>query len=274
MWQQATTGAMIWEAALSHCAALSLAGYGDWHLPNRRELRSIVECDTFNPTIDTDIFPDTVSGCYWSSTTTTYANDPSSAWYIKFSLGLANWGNKSSFSGYVRAVRGGQNRVFGHLFILAPAQGSRWDIGSSVPITWETQDIPGNVKISISRQGGNDGTFETIAETTENDGTYDWTVTGSLSCNCVLKIEPLTDPSKATTQSLFTIASTTPPIATISGVPESPTNQTGAFLNVGGDAIISGVPDSPTQQTEVTLTINGPGVTHYKYKLDAYIICF
>jgi len=34
-------------------------------------------------------------------------------------------------------------------------------------------------------------------------------------------------------------------------------------------ATISGVPVSPTQQTEVTLTINGPGVTHYKYKIDA-----
>ncbi len=110
-----------------------------------------------------------------------------------------------------------------------------------MPITWETQDISGNVKISVSHQGGKDGSFETIEESTENDGTYDWTVTGPISCNCVLKIEPLDDLSNGTTQGLFTIL----PTATISGLPDSPTNQTDVTLTVGGESIIS-----------------------YKYKLD------
>jgi len=72
-------------------------------------------------------------------------------------------------------------------------------------ISWDPLDITGEVRISISRQGGKDGTFETIVESTENDGRYDWTVTKPGSVNCVLKIEPLSDPSKVTTQKLFTI---------------------------------------------------------------------
>ena len=61
MWQQATEGSMNWEAAISHCEALSLAGYDDWRLPNRRELRSIVDYSRYNPTIDTAVFPGTLS---------------------------------------------------------------------------------------------------------------------------------------------------------------------------------------------------------------------
>ena len=244
MWQQVTDGIKYWwDATFSHCEALSLAGYDDWRLPNQRELHSIAEHETFNPSINTDIFPDTGSTNYWSSTSVP-SHLAHIAWFVDFYYGNRGWSDKSH-SSYARTVRGGQNRLLGHLVVLAPAQGSRWDTGSSICITWETQDIPGNVKISISRQGGKEGTFETIAESTENDGIYHWTVSGPVSCNCVLKIEPLDDPSKATTQSLFTIASTTPPTATISGIPDSSTNQTDATLTVGGESIIS-----------------------YKYKLD------
>ena len=242
MWKQASDGTMNWQSALSYCESLSFAGFSDWRLANHREHRSIVDYNTCNPAIDTDVFADTMSSYYWSSTTR--ARYTGSAWSVGFYYGNDGGGSEFSYY-YVRAVRGGQNRILGHLVILIPAQGSRWDIGSSIPITWEIQDIPGNVKISVSRQGGKDGTFETIAEGTENDGTYEWTVNGPVSCNCVLKIEPLDDPSKATTQSLFTIASTTLPTAVISGVPDSPINHTDATFTVGGESIIS-----------------------YKYKLD------
>ncbi len=44
MWQQADDGvARDWEGAISYCEALSLAGYDDWHLPNAKELQSIVD---------------------------------------------------------------------------------------------------------------------------------------------------------------------------------------------------------------------------------------
>jgi len=124
-----------------------------------------------------------------------------------------------------------KNQILGHLFINTPGQASGWDIGNSMAITWDTQNISGNVKISISRQGGKDGTFEIIAENTVNDGSYDWTVTGSASVNCVLKIEPLSDISKGTTQGLFTIYGPPPTVTT--GPATSITSNSATFKRDG-----------------------------------------
>lgn len=88
----------------------------------------------------------------------------------------------------------------------SPAQGDIRFIGETLPIRWETRGMPGNVAISISRRGGKAGTFETIASETPNDGAHDWTVAGSVSFNCVLKITPASDPSRGTVQGLFSIA--------------------------------------------------------------------
>ena len=243
MWQQGTIGPINWNAALEYCENLTLAGYGDWHLPNQKELRSIADYTKRGPAIDTVHFPDTLSSDYWSSTTS--ANGSGSAWNMYFTSGNDYYYWYKSNANYVRATRGGQNQVAGHLHITNPVQGSKWNVGDSMPITWDSQSISGDVEISISRQGGKSGTFETIIASTENDGAYDWTVTGPISANCALTIEPLTDPSKGTTQSLFTIASTTAPTATILSAPVGATNQTTATLTISGDSIIS-----------------------YKYKLD------
>ena len=217
MWQEETADEMTWEEAITYCEDLSLGGYTDWRLPNRNELQSIVDYSEYNPAVDTNAFPDTMSSDYWSSTTNADLTD--NAWLVNFNYGyvytvhawiaiLYNGGvshDGKSDSYYVRAVRGGQNWSLGYLVISAPEQGATYEIGSEQTITWRTQDIPGNVKISLSRQAGKDGTFETITESTENDGSYTWTVTGPESANCMLKIEPLSDTSKATTQGLFNV---------------------------------------------------------------------
>jgi len=137
---------------------------------------------------------------------------------------------------HARSVRGGQDRLPDHLIISSPFQASTWNAGSLMSVTWDTREITGNVRISLSREGGRDGTYQTLAETTENDGSYEWTVTEPGSVNCALKIEPLNDPSKGTTQGLFTIL---PVPATVSGTPPSPTNQTDATLLVSGYAVVS-----------------------------------
>ena len=153
--------------------------------------------------------------------------------------------NYSPNAYYVRAVRAGQPRLLDHLIISSPVQGSIWNAGDTLPITWDTSGMSGTAAISISRQGGKTGTFETIIASTENDGAYNWTVTGPGSVNCVLKIEPAVDPTKGTTQGLFSIVPADGAVAEISGTPDDPTNETGAELTVSGD-----------------------GVTHYKYKLN------
>ena len=243
MWQKiGSESGMTWESAMTHCNGLTLASYSDWRLPIREELHSIVDHNVWEPAINTNYFPDTASLNYWSSST--LAQNTDLAWRVRFHYGTGFYDLKSD-SDYVRAVRGGQNQISGHLLISIPNQGSTWNLGDEMNISWDTQSISGNVKISISRQGGKTDTFETIVESTENDGSYNWTVTGQISTNCALKIEPLSDPSKGTMQSLFSIASATAPSATISGAPVGYTNQANADITIAGQSIIS-----------------------YKYKLD------
>jgi hypothetical protein len=80
------------------------AGLNDWRIPNVRELQSIVDYGVLFPSIDPALGP--TAGFYWSSTT--FATDPPSAWYVGFDTGttLASAKNGPLF---VRAVRGGPN---------------------------------------------------------------------------------------------------------------------------------------------------------------------
>ena len=202
MWQQATNGSMDWDAAISHCERLTLAGYEDWRLPNRREMRSIVDYSKHGPVIDTAYFPGTLSSYYWSSTTLGYYGG--GAWDVDFSNGH-DYDNSKSNDYYVRAVRAGQSRLLDHLIISSPVQGSVWKLGDVFPIRWDTAGLGGNVVISLSRQGGKSGSFTVLAAATANDGIYDWTVTGDTSPNCMLKIVPAVDTGKETVQGLFQV---------------------------------------------------------------------
>ncbi len=202
MWQQETDIQADWESALDYCEALSLAGHDDWRLPIINELQSIQDYSLYNPSVDTTVFPGAMPAPYWSATPHVAS---SVAWISDLYFGYINDKDKP-VSNYALAIRGGQNRLLDHLVILAPKQAARWDIGTLQTIVWDAAGISGNVKISLSREGGKSGTFETIAESTPNDGSFTWTVAGPESFNCALRIEPIDDPAKGTTQSLFTIA--------------------------------------------------------------------
>ena len=60
-WQQA----FAWAADSN---ANSTYGYSDWRLPNIKELGSIVDFGSAKPAINQNIFPNTASGPYWTST--------------------------------------------------------------------------------------------------------------------------------------------------------------------------------------------------------------
>jgi hypothetical protein len=199
MWQQATDGQGTWINALSYCEGLELGGYTDWRLPTPKELLSIVDFSRHFPAINTTFFPGTQLSPYWSATT--LAHSTSHGRQVIFSYGHVDSGFKSA-SYDLRAVRGGQNRLLDHLVIFSPVQGSTWLCSQTMPITWDTAGLGGTVEISLSRDGGK--TF-TLLDTAENSGDYSWVVTGPESVNCVLKLTPLDDPSKETSQSLFSI---------------------------------------------------------------------
>jgi len=75
---------MTWEEALaflSQMNAAGLAGYQDWHLPNRRELFSLIDHARINPAVArSDIFENIFHGYYWTSTSC--ARLPAQAWYV------------------------------------------------------------------------------------------------------------------------------------------------------------------------------------------------
>jgi hypothetical protein len=203
MWQRNTFDSQLdWHQALIHCENLSFAGYNDWRLPTIKELRSIVDFNNINPAINGSIFSDTRSEKYWTSTSSHQYND--NAWSLNFSYGVYNDYSKSSLY-YVRAVRGGQQLSNDSVIIQSPKQGSIWKMHDTIPITWDSNEISGNVNILISRQGGQEGTFVLIAENIENDGSYSWEATGDGSVNCVLKIESVSEPEKMNVIGLFSI---------------------------------------------------------------------
>ena len=104
-----------WVAALNEA---KFAGYGDWRIPNVRELQSIVDYGLVDPAIDFAFSTGGTGGCmpplpnpgvreegnYWSSSS--QRGILNNAWQVSFFLGIVN--STGMFSqGYVRAVRGG-----------------------------------------------------------------------------------------------------------------------------------------------------------------------
>jgi len=85
-------------------AAIKALGEG-WRLPTRGELESILDLSRYDPAIDTDKFPDTKSGYYWTSTPC--ALNDAAVWVVGFGYG----GVTDSYrylSACVRAVRSSQ----------------------------------------------------------------------------------------------------------------------------------------------------------------------
>ena len=111
VWQQEVGNGgvgMSWCDSLSYCAGLELAGHDNWRLPNVKELQSIIDYERAGFAID-PIFE--WSGAtasapreYWSSTT--YTDNPGSAWYVGIYGGkILNARKHRSY--VVRAVRDG-----------------------------------------------------------------------------------------------------------------------------------------------------------------------
>ncbi|MFO8049627.1 MAG: DUF1566 domain-containing protein, partial [Desulfosudaceae bacterium] len=89
-------------------------GFTDWRLPTRLELTGLVDYSQHWPTINTVFFPYTTYDYYWSSFL--YADSATGAWAVEFLNGYESICNKTD-SYRVRAVRGDQPEVSGHLVI-------------------------------------------------------------------------------------------------------------------------------------------------------------
>ncbi len=98
-----------WQKAKKYCQELTLGGYNDWKLPNKKELNAIRTKNSsksskgYTQYIRREFIENLPKYNYfWSSTT--YEKDSSSAWLVLFSGGYDDWYDKSD-DGYALCVR-------------------------------------------------------------------------------------------------------------------------------------------------------------------------
>lgn len=95
MWVRSPLSTLrTWPEAMDYANTLNLCGYSDWHLPNRQELRSLVNFgETLNaPVLNAQGFIGIKNRQYWTSTTNAY--DTGTAWSIDLGTGLDNFAYK------------------------------------------------------------------------------------------------------------------------------------------------------------------------------------
>jgi hypothetical protein len=113
-----------WEQAMGIPKNIDYAGYSDWRLPTKDELKSIVYCSSgqiktnsegmtscdgeyIKPTIAQAVFPNTSTSNWFWSASPVADNGGNYAWIVGFYGGNGDWYGKDSY-GFVRLVRAGQ----------------------------------------------------------------------------------------------------------------------------------------------------------------------
>ncbi len=107
--------------------------------------------------------------------------------------------------------------ISSNITVTSPNGGESWMIGSSHPITWTSSGISGNVKIEIN---GNypSGTWETLFANTANDGSENWTVSGTAGTAKRVQITSLNNTNVSDiSNSNFTIVGPTATITSPNG---------------------------------------------------------
>jgi hypothetical protein len=91
-WQRAVPAdTFAFDAAISHCSQLTLAGKPGWRLPSLVELLTLIdERAADSPMIDRVAFPDTPGEPFWSSTY--FGGVPGMAWQVYFDHGSGLYG--------------------------------------------------------------------------------------------------------------------------------------------------------------------------------------
>ena len=135
-------------------------------------------------------------------------------------MGVYNWtvSGKATQYGKIRIESNGGNYadnsdanfsiISRDITVTSPAGGESWPFNSAQSITWSSYGVTGNVKIELSRNSGS--TWETIAESTPDDGSYTWTAALPSSEHCRVRISSVDVPTCFDTSDAdFTIAGPT-----------------------------------------------------------------
>ena len=79
----------------------------------------------------------------------------------------------------------------GSIFVNSPNGGEQWPVGSSQTIRWTTSGSCPTVNVQLSTNNGS--TWSTIASQLTNSGTCPWTVPGSISSQCRIRVSDSAD---------------------------------------------------------------------------------
>ncbi len=85
--------------------------------------------------------------------------------------------------------------VPGGLTLMAPNGGELWYLHTSAIVTWFGGNGTDNVRVELSRSGAG-GPWETITDSTPDDGSYSLVVTGPASNACRIRITNVNDPGE------------------------------------------------------------------------------
>ena len=119
-WQKIQSAlTMTWEEALAYAGTFTLAGKTGWRLPNIREIQSLNDPSISKPSFSKVIFPDMISGNFWSSTT--LQNTPARAWDINTEYGIVSYNDKTLKQNVLLVWGGNDNINLGISDILIPA---------------------------------------------------------------------------------------------------------------------------------------------------------
>ena len=83
--------------------------------------------------------------------------------------------------------------VMSSVVLISPNGGEAWAAGSAHDITWTSAGEIANVALEYSANGGTDWT--TIVGSTPNSGSYPWTIPGSPSTDCLVRVSHAAAPS-------------------------------------------------------------------------------
>ncbi|MDZ7332078.1 MAG: FG-GAP-like repeat-containing protein [candidate division KSB1 bacterium] len=98
-----------------------------------------------------------------------------------------------------------------YLIIATPNGGEDWEVSSLHDITWSSNKTSGKVTIEFSADSA--ATWTVVADTTEDDGLFSWTIPNSLSNKCLVRVSDVDGHPTDISDTLFTISM--PPFITV-----------------------------------------------------------